>query len=384
MAIDDQRLSTGLPGVDGLLQGLIRGDNVVWRTQEEPFLRLAEDAVLAQAAEHGWPAVYVTAATPPAALAERLGPRVAVLDARPQGRFSEPAALERVLVDGARKSPMSVAVIDDLGTLAERWGSQRALQFFSRTCPQLFDIGSIAYWRAPGRQLGSAFMEGVRRITQCVVEVSADHIRVVKAEGRSGSVPGTLARYQIVDGALEVVPEAALGRLGRGLAQLRKERHLSQADLARIAGVTPSAISQAESGRRGLALDTLLVIAEQVGISLDTLLSANPSTGYVVVRHDRRVTRDEVTPLLDGVGAGLRAFLIRLGAGQTGVPPVPHKGTELVLVAGGLVQVDIGTESPVLRTGDALMARAEHILGWRNLLTGTAMLFWILQDHPVE
>lgn len=377
-----QRLSTGLPGLDQLLQGLIPGDNVVWRTQEEPFLTVAEDAVLAQATEHGWPATYVTASTPPTALAARLGPRVAVLDARPQGRFADPAALEKMLVEGARRAPMSVAVVDDLGTLAARWGSQRTLQFFGRTCPQLFDIGSIAYWRAPGRQLGSAFMEGVRRVTQCVVEVSPDHIRVVKAEGRSGSVPGTLARYQLTDGGLEVFPEAALGRLGRGLAQLRRERHLSQADLARIAGVTPSAISQAESGRRGLALDTLLVIAEQVGVSLDTLLSANPATGYVVVRHDRRVTRDEVTPLLDGTGAGLRAFLVRLGPGQSGTPPVPHKGVELVLVAGGLIQVDIGSESPVLRTGDALMARAEQILGWHNLLTGPAMLFWILHDQP--
>jgi transcriptional regulator with XRE-family HTH domain len=382
MTSGGQRLSTGLPGMDELLQGLIPGDNVVWRTQEEDFLVLAEDALLAEAGERGWPASYVTASTAPAELANRLGPRVAVLDARPQGRFADPAALEKMLVEGARRSPMSVAVIDDLGTLAGRWGSQRTLQFFGRTCPQLFDIGSIAYWRAPGRQLGSAFMEGVRRVTQCVVEVSADHIRVVKAEGRTGSVPGTLARYQITDGRLEVVPEAALGRLGRGLAQLRRERHLSQADLARIAGVTPSAISQAESGRRGLSLDTLLVIVEQVGISLDTLLSANPATGYVVVRHDRRVARDEVTPLLDGTGAGLRAFLVRLAPGESGAPPVPHKGVELVLVAGGLIQVDIGTESPVLRTGDALMARAEQILGWHNLLTGPAMLFWILHDQP--
>ena len=61
---------------------------------------------------------------------------------------------------------------------------------------------------------------------------------------------------------------------------------------------------QAESGRRGLSLDTLLPLCEQLGLGLDDLLGGSGPPDYVLARRDRLPTGDPVTPLLDDPAAG--------------------------------------------------------------------------------
>jgi hypothetical protein len=53
-----------------------------------------------------------------------------------------------------------------------------------------------------------------------------------------------------------------------------------------------------------------------------------------------------------------------------------------VLVASGLVQLTIGSDTPVMRAGDAALATTVAVSGWRNLMNGPAVLFWVLRDDP--
>ena len=68
------------------------------------------------------------------------------------------------------------------------------------------------------------------------------------------------------------------------------------------------------------------------------------------------------SPLLNDASAGLRAYLIHLDSAEKGAPPIQHKGVEMVLVAQGLVQVDLGAATPVMppamRSRDAPRSRA--------------------------
>lgn len=200
-----------------------------------------------------------------------------------------------------------------------------------------------------------------------------------RAEGRLG-VQGRIYRMRITDGELRVEQERTLGRLAEGLKRLRSARGLSQSDVARLAGVSPSAISQAEAGRRGLGLDTVVTLAESTGIGVDELLGTSPDPGYALARRERVAPRRGSTALLDDPSLGVRAFLVELGAGERGEPPVPHRGPELLVVAAGLVQIDLGTETPVMRAGDAVLATRVGVRGWRNLLAAQARLFWIPRD----
>ncbi len=379
MGISSERLKSGVRDLDDLLDGLILGDNIVWVVDAPDIARRLEDALLAEAVGRGQPCLYITASTAPDRLRERLPAAVTILDARARRSMGDPASLEMAILERARGSPPACVVVDSLDRLARRWGADRAVGFFSRVCPQLFDLGALAYWRAPRRELGSTFLERITRVTQCVLEVAAGHLRVIKAEGRSALVQGRLLRLHITNGEIRLSDERALGRLARGLERLRQDRNLTQSDLARILDVSPSAISQAEGGRRGLSLDTVILLSERLGVSLDDVLSTAPESGYLLARRPRAPV-PATSPLLDDPKAGLRAYLIRLAPGESGAPEIVHKGPELVLVASGLVQVSIGSDTPVMRAGDAVLARRVAVSGWRNLTGDPAMLFWVLGD----
>jgi transcriptional regulator with XRE-family HTH domain len=371
------RESTGISDLDALLGGWLPGDNVVWISDQDELLGRLERAFLHEGLKRGQWCTYASSRSR-REVTSTLPAGVKFLDTR-RGTFADPIRLEEALVQAAREREGRV-VLDGLEALAARLGWKTAVAFFSRLCPRLFDLGSLAYWRISRRASTPRALEEIRRVTQCVFEVDKDHLRVVKAEGRATSVQGRLLRLRLDGDTLRLETERALGRLGQGLQRLRKSRHLSQTELAHLAGVSPSAISQAEGGHRGLSLDTLLDIAEVTGVGLDELLASEPKTDYVLARRDRTGVPIGQTALLDDPTAGLRAYLIHLGPAARGAPPLQHKGPEMILVAQGLVQVDLGTATPVMRAGDAVLARRVAIKGWRNLLAHDARLFWILRD----
>ena len=373
------RVPSGVPDVDNLLGGLILGDNVVWVLDDAEVVRHLEDALIREVGNRGEVVFYVSAGPDTARLPARLGAGVTVLDARARGPYGDAAVLETAIIEGARSNPPGYVIIDGLVQFARRWGTAKAVAFFSRVCPRLFDLGAVAYWRAPRSELGSSFIEQVTNVTQCVLEVAGGHLRVIKAEGRPAAVQGRLLRVDLTAGVLRLEDERALGRLGQGLERVRRERHLNQSDLARLAGVSQSAVSQAEAGRRGLSLETVMLLSERLGMGLDELLASAPAGGYVLARRPRTVG-DTSTALLDDPKAGLRAYLVRLDPGESGGPDRTHKGAELVLVASGLVQVTIGSDTPVMRAGDAALATSVGVSGWRNLTNGPALLFWVLRD----
>lgn len=375
------RVPSGVPDVDALLGGIILGDNVVWVLDDTEVVTHLEDALVAEVSARGETCFYVSAGRDPARLQARLGPGVTVLDARPRGPYGDAAVLETAIIEEARNHPPGYVVVDGLDHFARRWGSAKAVAFFSRVCPRLFDLGAVAYWRAPRAELGRSVIEQVTNVTQCVLEIADGHLRVVKAEGRPASIQGRLLRLELRDGQVRLEDERSLGRLGRGLERVRRERNLNQSDLARLAGVTQSAISQAEAGRRGLSLDTLLLLSERLGMGIDDLLASAPAAGYVLARRPRTVVGAR-TALLDDPQLGLRAYLVRLGPGESGAPDMVHKGAEVVLVASGLVQLTIGSHTPVMRAGDAALATSVAVSGWRNLMNGPALLFWVLRDEP--
>jgi transcriptional regulator with XRE-family HTH domain len=321
------------------------------------------------------PRVLVSSRVAPASLSATLGPEVEVLDARPGRRFADPVELEQAVLE--RGTEGGRVAIDRLDDFVRRLGPERALVLFSHICPQLFDRGALCYWRAGDG--ARSIRDGVRGITQCVLDLANGRLRIEKAEGRHAA-QGRVFRWRVVDDDVEVDEERAIGRLAEGLRRTRTDRQLSQSDLARIGGVSPSAISQAEGGHRGLGLDTVLAIAEGLGIGLDDLLRVPSTPGYAIARRDRTPPRRGVTPLLDDPAVGLRAYLVHLGPGDRGGPPTAHKGPELIVVGDGLIQLDLGTESPVVRAGDAALATSVGVRSWRNLLGRPSRFFWVLRD----
>jgi transcriptional regulator with XRE-family HTH domain len=265
--------------------------------------------------------------------------------------------------------------------MSERWNRRTAQRFFTRACPTLLHLWAIAYWSlTPGRH-SPLLRQAVDAITQCVVVIGEDRLRIAKAEGRPPGVQGSVfrRRHGADGGGWEPAPAAA--RLGVALRALRIQRHLSQAELAQVAGVSASAISQVERGRRGLSLDTLLTLTARLNITLDELLRGEIARGYRLARRtEPDDSRDRLLTLLDDPQAGVRASLSHLAPGKGVIPPVGHDGIELIAVASGLVQVVLPTGRPVLRQGEVLLAESSGVTSWHNVGERDALVFWVLRD----
>jgi transcriptional regulator with XRE-family HTH domain len=381
MLDDLETASTGVAELDHALGGLFWGDNVVWEVEEgasvEPFLVAIAD----RADEDYEYAAYVTVARDPDEARERF-PRLEVVDGRAGMPLAQPGPLLTEIRKLCTNIERGLLVFDPLEAMAAEWGAELALRFFTRGCPMLLELGAIAYWSfAPG-EIGQSARREIEEVTQCVIAVGDGRLRIAKAEGRPFGVQGSVFRYRADGGPPRLEPAPAAARLGSALRAVRLQRHLSQSELARLAGVSPSAVSQAERGQRGLSLETLLDLTARLGITLDELLRGEVAPGYRLARrHDPRRTADgKPLPLLDDPEAGLRAYLLRLPPRASAELGFAHKGVEMITVGAGLVQVVLPTGRPVLRQGEALLAERSGISSCRNIGDREALVFWVLRD----
>jgi DNA-binding XRE family transcriptional regulator len=371
--------STGISVLDDALGGLFWGDNVVFEVPEPavagPFYR----AVAAVREPYDQRLYVGLSGAPPAA------PDLDPIDARSGGELAQPGPLLRAIVERCGSGARNLLLFEGMEAMIDRWGAEVAGRFFAHCCPQLLELGAIAYWSVASGESHRRLRRTIEEITQCVLVVEDSRLRIAKADGRPPGIEGSVFRYGDTDGLPSLTPAPVIARVGAALRAARTQRRLSQSDLARLAGVSPSAISQAERGRRGLSLETLLELTANLNMTLDELLRGEVVAGYRLARRSRPPVRgaasgDKPVPLFDDPAAGLRVFMVHLPPRQTGAPHVTHKGTELVAVAGGLVQVVLATGRPVIRRGEAILVETTAIEGWRNLGPSEALLFWVLRD----
>jgi transcriptional regulator with XRE-family HTH domain len=374
--------ATGVAELDRALDGLYWGDNVVWVWEGGELTPqwLFYDAIARRRETFG-AAGYVVASTDPGEVAARW-PWLEILDARPGGSMAGPGGLLDAVHRFSARATRPLLLFDSLEPLVSRWGMRTAGDFFGRCCPMLLDLGAIAYWSVPGASQYRALHREIEQITQCIIVVGDGRLRISKAEGRPPGAQGQLFRYSVQDGALQLEPAQAVARVGAALRAYRLRRDLSQSALARLAGVSPSAISQVERGERGLSLETLFALAARLNITLDELLGGEVTPDYRIGRRHGlgNAPVGSVLPLLDDAEAGLRAYLVSLPRSATVEAPFPHKGTELAGVVSGLVQVLLGSGRPVLRRGETLLASRRGIDGWRNVGESDAQCLWVLRD----
>jgi transcriptional regulator with XRE-family HTH domain len=195
---------------------------------------------------------------------------------------------------------------------------------------------------------------------------------VMRTEGRSGR--------ERRNGSTE--PEYAT--MGGRLRRARQARGLSLRGLAEVLGVSPSLISQVETGRAKPSVNTLYALATELGISLDSLLfmDTEPPPGPTddAAGDNARAAPEVVSPH-DPVQRASTRTAIRLGSGvvwerlmtesirdvdflhvtyEVGGESSPadafqrHAGQEWGYVLSGTLTVRIGFEEFLLRPGDAI------------------------------
>lgn len=358
--------TTGIEALDAVLGGLYWGDNVVWELDGAPVAPFYR-AVAGQEFE-----TMIVVSLGQAVNTYGI-PGLSVLDlTRPTDVLRE---LHRRCLPRGRR----LVLFSPMDAMVRSWGLPATREFFARCCPLLLELGAIAYWSMDARSVATSVRKTVESVTQIILRADARTVRVMKAEGRADDVTGAMLHWHEERGLAVLTPPELVGRVAASLRTLRQTHELSQHDLGDLAGVTASAISQAERGERGLSLATLVRLSDALHVTVDDLLHGGGRDQYRIGRRADDPAGGLAQPLMPLADApGLHVDYVRLGAREVGAPAAGTTGRGLVAVAAGLVQVDVAGQTPTLRHGEVLTTDAARLTAWRNLGQAEASLFWIV------
>jgi transcriptional regulator with XRE-family HTH domain len=177
--------------------------------------------------------------------------------------------------------------------------------------------------------------------------------------------------------------------LGQRIRALRGERHLQQRQLAEKAGLTPSMVSQIESGRLTPSLHTLGKLAGALGVPIGSLFESAPNGRLHVTRRSAYpvVSFDGSSEQWQVLGAGLFQGKIRAVVSTLG-PRGRSMNTDKVVIEPGQMKLFYVLEGRValhyngdvhrLEAGDSAYLDGGTPHGWENLGRRTARALWAI------
>jgi transcriptional regulator with XRE-family HTH domain len=158
--------------------------------------------------------------------------------------------------------------------------------------------------------------------------------------------------------------------IGGRLRHERERRGLSLRKLAAELAISPSALSQIETGRSQPSVATLYSIVSELGLSFDELFAAEAGDGGqgaaaeegIVTRADERptielesgVTWERLNPVGERDVEFLEVTYDVGGASGRGNTFIRHAGREYGMVLSGTLKVTVGFDAYVLGPGDSI------------------------------
>jgi pyruvate, water dikinase len=173
--------STGLPGLDRVLKGVLPGDNVVWQLDAVDEYKALIDPCVAWAHTSGRPLVYF-----------RFAPHEPLVEPGPgcmwrcwirlpvSKRSWVPCTSASVLTGRG-----ATYIFDCLSPLAETWYSDVMLgNFFKLMCPYLFDMETLAYFGVYRNHHSVYALDPILATTQLFLDVYRHAERCTSAPSR--------------------------------------------------------------------------------------------------------------------------------------------------------------------------------------------------------
>lgn len=428
---EHQRISSGVSQLDRLLQGLYIGDNVVWLDDAGSLAGVFCLNFIQTSLAAGKPLFYVTFDRSPKNLLDKLGPlaeseHLTILDCFTWGKGAgseifqrfystsntppcrvlpvedpqQPNALSDVLYAEHGKVDPAIDVryvFESLTGMSELWGGEEAISaFYSHTCPRLYELNTVAYWIMEKKAHSSRLRAQISQVAQVVVDLNIKRgttsLSVLKAEDRDQTSHHKPHNYWTRDLNVTFDDErraAAHLDLGMRLKELRTKKGLSQTDLAKLVGVTPSTISQVESNLIYPSLPALLKMAEVLGVGIASIFSESaetagrlvfPAAEAVTVRlgdlPEGAIEAKLLTPV-DFESRG-EPYLIEVAPGASlSSHYFVHKGEEMGYLLSGRLQLKYKKQVHNLRAGDLVYLTTQMPTGWTNPGRTPAKLLWI-------
>lgn len=180
------------------------------------------------------------------------------------------------------------------------------------------------------------------------------------------------------------MPDTAYS-LGARLRDLRKERALSQRELAEMAGLSPNAISLIERDDQSPSVVTLQRLARALNVKMSYFFETDSVAHVLHFRAGQRPAIRGQGLTIEGLGARLDAqqmepfFITLTPHADIGTGYVAHQGHEFVCCLAGLVCYEIDGTRYLLEPGDSLLFEANLPHRWGNPGHEEARLVLVLQ-----
>ena len=165
---DHNRVSTGLPSLDDMLDGLRIGDNVVWRVSDLDDYRRFVTPFIESAASAGRRIIYLRFGQHPPLVSAKANIHIENVDAL--GGFEAfTGRVWRLIEEHGRGA---FYVCDCLSDLLNAWATDVMVgNFFQVVCPFLFELETVAWFALYPDRHSRTTLDRIRQTTQVMVDV---------------------------------------------------------------------------------------------------------------------------------------------------------------------------------------------------------------------
>jgi transcriptional regulator with XRE-family HTH domain/KaiC/GvpD/RAD55 family RecA-like ATPase len=423
------QIASGIDQLDRILGGLLIGDNVLWY-DDTGSLAWAYCVNLIQSSQsQGKPVIYVSFDRSPRNLLEKLGPlaenpALTILDCFTWGKGEGSEVFLRFYYEARPDWPCRIIRIDDpnqvsqvmdviyglisdskedvrlvfesITGMQELWGGEEQfLNFYSHSCPRLYELNTVAYWIVAKEAHSPKLRARINQVAQVAIELSIKRgttfLNLLKADRRGTDNLHKPFKYWTKDSSITFEDEdRTSGRLelGRKLKEIRTRRGLSQGELAKLVGVTPSTISQVESNLIYPSLPALVKMAEVLSADVSLFFQTEPTIQKIVFSPTDSlplklpdipsgvVSAHILTPV--GFESKVVLYLLEIKPRQRlSRHFFGNKGEEVGYLLSGRLQMSAVNTIHKLKAGDAVHISSESPSQWENPGPGVARLLWV-------
>lgn len=423
-------VTSGVSQLDHLLGGLFIGDNVVWYDDAGSLAAAYCLNFIRASQEQNRPLIYVSFDRSPKNLLEKLGAlaqndQLIILDCFTFGkgagskiflqfydnktpkwpcqiiRVDNPRQIDQVMdtlygIHGTLVGDVRF-VFESLTGMQELWGGeQHLINFYSHSCPRLYELNTVAYWIIEKRAHSPRLRAQINQIAQVAIDLSVKRgktsLTILKAENRELDTMNKPFVYWSKNLKITFDSEKHSTDwfdLGKRLKEFRTRRGLSQTELGKLVGVTPSTISQVESNLIYPSLPALLKMAEVLAIELSSFFRDSvditdrmifPSGEAMDIKLPNLPEANIHAKLLTPVDFMPKAepYLLEIPPNKTLASHFfIHKGEEIGYLLSGTLQLKLEKSVYHVHTGDVIYLTSEIPSQWENPGPDTARLFWI-------
>lgn len=428
--IEKTRIATGVSHLDRLLGGLLIGDNVIWHDDAGSLAPVFCSNFIQASQIQEKPIIYVSFDRSPRNLLDKMGAlsdysNLVILDCFTYGKGEGSDVFLRFYEDEDYQHACRVITVDEpykvdkvmdafyglqsgmegdvrfvfesLTGMQELWGGEEnLLKFYTHSCPRLYELNTVAYWIMEKGAHSSRFKAQINQIAQVAIDLSVrrgkTYLTILKAEKRDQEAMNKAYSYWVKDLNITFDMERhTSGKidLGMRLKELRTKRGISQTELARLIGVTPSSISQIESNLIYPSLPALIKMAETLSVDVSSFFQESADIGSMVVFKESDASGIKFPDLPEGsIKAKILTPLDFNPKAEPYIIEIPpkksipshffiHKGEEIGYLLSGRLQMKLEKSVNNLIAGDVVYLTNEMPSQWKNPGPGSARLLWI-------